>query len=163
MTALAVVAAVVVAAALWSSGTPGTSSAVALREGDCLASSGGTSVVGLGCEAAEAEFVIAARFDGTTDGTRCTRVGSDVVLVARGDVVLCLNYLARVGDCLYAGSTDAVGKAPCRTSGSGSTPYGLFRVIAVLGDTVSARDCPPGTLETLVHRDSREVICLGMP
>jgi len=36
-------------------------------------------------------------------------------------------------------------------------------VIAVLTDTVSARGRPPGTLEPLVHRDNREVVCLGMP
>jgi len=160
---VAVVALVVVAAALWSSGTPGTSSATSLQAGDCLASSGGTTVMGLDCAAPEAEFVIAARFENTTDDSRCFPASSDVVLVTRENAVLCLNYLARVGDCLYAGNTDDVGKAPCRTTASGVTPRGLFRVIAVLAGTVSTRDCPPGTLETLVHRDDREVVCLGMP
>jgi hypothetical protein len=163
VTCLGLVALVVVAAALWSSDTPGTSSATSLRAGDCLASAGGTTVIGLDCAASEAEFVIAARFERTTDDSRCYLSSSDVVLVTRDDVVLCLNYIARVGDCLYAGNTDAVGKAPCRTSASGSTPRGLFRVIAVLADTVSSRACPAGTLETLVHRDNREVVCLGMP
>jgi len=153
----------VVAAALWSTGSPGTSSDTSLQAGDCLASSGGTTVIGLDCAAPEAEFVIAARFDGTTDHGRCVASSSDVVLVTRSNVLLCLNYLARVGDCLYAGDAVNVGKAACRTSGSASTPRGLFRVIAVLTDTVSARGCPPGTLETLVHRDNREVVCLGMP
>jgi hypothetical protein len=160
---LALVAVIVVGAALWSSGTPTTSADTDLREGDCLASSGGQTVIGLDCTAPDAEFVVAARFDGSADRDRCAVVSSDVVLVTRDDAVLCLNYLARVGDCLYAGTTREVGKAPCRTSGSGSTPRGLFRVIAVLTDTVSARECPPGTLETLVHRESREVVCLGMP
>ncbi|HEY5878522.1 MAG TPA: hypothetical protein VIU11_06415, partial [Nakamurella sp.] len=107
--------------------------------------------------------VIAARFENTTDDSRCFTASSDVVLVTRENAVLCLNYLARVGDCLYAGSTDDVGKAPCRTAASGATPRGLFRVIAVLTDTVRTSECPPGTLETLVHRDDREVVCLGMP
>lgn len=159
---LAVLAVVVVGAALWSTGSPGTSSSTDLAQGDCLAASGGRTVIGLDCTAPDAEFVIAARFDDTTDDSRCFMASSDVVLVTRENVVLCLNYLARIGDCLYAGNTDDVGKAPCRTS-SGSTPRGLFRVIAVLTDTVSARGCPPGTLETLVHRDIPEVVCLGLP
>jgi hypothetical protein len=159
---LAVLAVAVVGAALWSTGSPGTSSSTDLSQGDCLASSGGQTVIGLDCTAPDAEFVIAARFDNTTDDSRCFTASSDVVLVTRENVVLCLNYLARIGDCLYAGATDDVGKAPCRTS-SGSTPQGLFRVIAVLTDTVSARGCQPGTLETLVHRDIPEVVCLGLP
>jgi len=146
---------------LVASGTGGTGSAADLRQGDCLASSGGTTVIALDCDAPEAEFVIAARFDSTTDDRRCTATASDVVLVTRDSSVMCLNYLARVGDCLYAGNTDDIGKAPCRTTGS--TPRGLFRVIAVLSDTVSARGCPAGTLDTLVHRADREVVCLGMP
>jgi hypothetical protein len=107
--------------------------------------------------------LIAARFENTTDDSRCFTAASDVSLVTRENSVLCLNYLARVGDCLYAGNTDDVGKAPCRTSASGATPPGLFRVIAVLSDTVSSRNCPAGTLQTLVHLDAREVVCLGMP
>jgi hypothetical protein len=161
VTGLGLVALVVVIAGLVSSGTGGAGSAADLRQGDCLASSGGTTVIALDCDAPEAEFVIAARFDRTTDDSRCLAAASDVVLVTRENTVMCLNYLARVGDCLYAGNTDDIGKAPCRTSGS--TPRGLFRVIAVLSDTVSPRGCPAGTLETLVHRADREVVCLGMP
>jgi hypothetical protein len=159
---LGVVALVVVAASLWSSGTPESSSS-ALQPGDCLTSAGGTSAIGLDCSAPDAEFVVAARFEQTTDESRCYAAAADVVLVTREQAVLCLNYLARVGDCLYAGTTEDVGKAPCRTSATGTTPNGLFRVIAVLSDTVSSRDCPSGTLHTLVHRDDREVICLGLP
>ena len=163
VTCLCVVAVVVVIALLVSSGSTGPGSAAELRPGDCLASAGGTTVIGLDCDAPEAEFVIAARFDRTTDDSRCITAASDVVLVTREDAVMCLNYLARVGDCLYAGDTDDIGKAPCRTSGSGTTPRGLFRVIAVLSDTTSTRGCPSGTLETLIHRADREVVCLGMP
>lgn len=161
VTCLGLVALAVVIAGLVSSGSGGSGSAADLRQGDCLASSGGTTVIALECDAPAAEFVIAARFDRTTDDRRCAATASDVVLVTRDSSVMCLNYLARVGDCLYAGNTDDIGKAPCRTTGS--TPRGLFRVIAVLGDTVSAQGCPAGTLETLVHRADREVICLGMP
>ncbi len=160
--ALAVATVIVVAAALWSDGSVDPSASVDLREGDCLASSGGQTIIGLDCAAPAAEFVVAARFDDTTDDARCSAVTSDVVLVTRTNVLLCLNYVARVGDCLYASGAVDVGKAPCRT-GSGAAPRGLFRVIAVLTDTVSARGCPPGTLDTLVHRDSREVVCLGLP
>jgi hypothetical protein len=161
VTCLGLVALAVVIAGLLSSENAGTGSAADLGPGDCLASSGGTTVIALDCAAPEAEFVIAARFDHTTDDSRCFAAASDVVLVTRENAVMCLNYLARVGDCLYAGNTDDIGKAPCRTSGS--TPRGLFRVIAVLSDTISTRGCPAGTLETLVHRADREVICLGMP
>jgi hypothetical protein len=161
VTCLGLVALVVVIAGLLSSGTGGSGSSADLRTGDCLASSGGTTVIALDCDASDAEFVIAARFDDTTDDGRCLPVASDVVLVTREKAVMCLNYLAQVGDCLYAGNTVDIGKAPCRTSGS--TPRGLFRVIAVLSDTVSARGCPAGTLETLVHRADRQVVCLGMP
>lgn len=161
VTCLGLVALAVVIAGLVSSNTRGTGSAADLRQGDCLASSGGTTVIALDCGAPEAEFVIAARFDHTTDDSRCYAAASDVVLVTRENAVMCLNYLARVGDCLYAGNTDDIGKAPCRSSGS--SPRGLFRVIAVLSDTISGRGCPAGTLETLVHRSDREVVCLGMP
>ncbi len=161
VTCLGLVALAVVIAGLVSSGSGSTGTAADLRQGDCLASSGGTTVIALDCDAPEAEFVIAARFDSTTDDRRCAATSSDVVLVTRDSSVMCLNYLARVGDCLYAGNTDDIGKAPCRTTGS--TPRGLFRVIAVLSDTVSAQGCPAGTLDTLVHRADREVVCLGMP
>jgi hypothetical protein len=163
VTCLGLVALLVVVAALVSSGSTEPGSAADLGPGDCLASAGGTTVIGLNCDAPEAEFVIAARFDRTTDDSRCITTASDVVLVTRENAVMCLNYLARVGECLFAGDTDDIGKAPCRTSGSGSTPRGLFRVIAVLSDTTSTRGCPSGTLETLIHRADREVVCLGMP
>lgn len=163
VTCLGLVALAVVLAGLLSAGDGDSGSAPDLRPGDCVASSGGTTVIALDCAAPEAEFVIAARFDGTTNHGRCVTAASDVVLVTRENVVMCLNYLARVGDCLYAGDTEDIGKAPCRSSGSATTPRGLFRVLAVLVGTVSPRGCPPGTLETLVHRADREVVCLGMP
>jgi hypothetical protein len=90
-------------------------------------------------------------------------VSSDVVLVTRDDAVLCLNYRAAVGECLYAGSATAVGKTACRTPGTSTTPNGLFRVLAVLSGTLDAGRCPGGTLDSLVHISSNEVVCLGMP
>lgn len=160
---LGLVALAVVLAGLLSGdpGTGGTGSAAELHPGDCLASVGGTTVIALDCDTPEAEFVIAERFDRTTDDRRCAPTQPDVVLVTRDDAVMCLNYLARVGDCLYAGDTDDVGKAPCREAGGPTR--GLFRVIAVLPGTVSTRGCPAGTLHALVHRADREVVCLGMP
>lgn len=163
VTCLGLAALAVVLAGLLSTdpGTAGTGSAADLNPGDCLASAGGTTVIALRCDDSGAEFVIAERFDRTADDGRCVATASDVVLVTRDDAVMCLNYLARVGECLYAGDTDAIGKAPC--PGAGSPTRGLFRVIAVLGGTVSSRDCPAGTLHTLVHRADREVVCLGSP
>ncbi|WP_420121733.1 LppU/SCO3897 family protein [Nakamurella sp.] len=160
---LGLVALAVVLAGLLTTapGAAGSGSAVDLNPGDCLASAGGTTVIALECDAPEAEFVIAARFDRTADDGRCVATGSDVVLVTRDDAVMCLNYVARVGECLYAGDTDDIGKAPCREAGSPAR--GLFRVIAVLTGTVSGAGCPAGTLHTLVHRADREVVCLGLP
>jgi hypothetical protein len=90
-------------------------------------------------------------------------VSSDVVLVTRDSAVLCLNYVAAVGDCLYAGSSGSqVGKVTCRIASGGSTS-GLYRVLAVLRNTVNDRNCPQGTVHTLVHPTSPEVLCLGRP
>ena len=51
----------------------------------------------------------------------------------------------------------------CRTPGTSITPTGLFRVVAVLTDTVDARQMPAGTIESLVHFIQHEVLCLGLP
>jgi len=160
---VAVAVAVVVAASLWSTTSPPTDASGDLRPGDCLSSSAGTAVTPVDCSSPDVEFRIAARYDGSTDSTRCSAVSSDLVLVTRDDAVLCLNYLASVGECLYAGAARDVGKAPCRTPGTASTPVGLFRVIAVLTGTVDVRDCPIGTVRSLVHPTSKEVLCLGLP
>jgi hypothetical protein len=160
--AMAVAIAVVVAGSLWSdSGQPVDASAD-LRPGDCLSSQAGQSVLVVDCSSPDVEFTIAARYDDSRDSTRCTAVSSDLVLVTRDDAVLCLNYLARAGECLFAGGANEVGKAPCRTPGS-RTPAGLFRVLAVLPSTVDVRGCPAGTISSLVHVTSREVLCLGLP
>lgn len=161
--ALAVVIAVIAAVALWSSNSATAGSSTDLNAGDCLRPATGGAVAVVDCSSPDAEFTVAARFDDTTDEEVCTPVASDLVLATRDPAMLCLNYLASVGDCLYAGAATDVGKAPCRTPGTSSTPTGLFRVIAVLVDTVDTQDCPTGTLQSLVHLADREVVCLGMP
>ena len=161
--ALALVVGVLVAVSLWSGNSDPTTTSAGIRQGDCLAASAGGSVIPLDCSSPDAEFAVAFRYDNSTDSARCTAVGSDLVLVTRDEAVLCLNYRATVGECLYAGTAEEVGKAPCRTPGSSSTPAGLFRVVAVLDGTVDARQCPRGTIESLVHFTSHEVLCLGLP
>jgi len=163
LVALAVVVAILVATALWSGNSGPDTSSDGLRPGECLSSAGGQSVIPVDCSAAEAEFEITARYPDSTNTARCSAVSSDVVLVTRDDAVLCLNYRAVVGDCLYAGAANEVGKAACRTPGSSTTPIGLFRVLAVLSGTLDVGHCPSGTLESLVHVPSNEVVCLGMP
>jgi len=161
--ALAVVVAILVAVSLWSSNSDSTSSSGDLQPGDCLSSAGGQSVIPIDCSAADAEFEVTARYPDSTNSARCSAVSSDVVLVTKDRAVLCLNYRAAVGECLYAGSATEVGKTACRTPGTSRTPTGLFRVLAVLSGTLDAGKCPTGTLDSLVHISSNEVVCLGMP
>ncbi|HYN71588.1 MAG TPA: hypothetical protein VES60_03725 [Nakamurella sp.] len=155
--------AVVTGLALWSNTARPLGGSGELAAGDCLSSSGGPSVIPVDCGSADVEFQVVARYEDTTNSSRCAAVSSDVVLVARDSAVLCLNYVADVGDCLYAGSSGGqVGKAACRTA-SGGTASGLYRVLAVLPDTINDTDCPQGTVHTLVHPTSAEVLCLGRP
>lgn len=162
--ALTIGVAVLVAALLWSdfAPIPGQTSA-ALGPGSCLASSSGRSVVVIDCGDPDVEFTVAATYPGATDADRCNRVSSDLMLVTRDDVVLCLNYRAVAGECLYAGEADDVGKAPCRMPVSASTPTGLFRVVAVLPRTVDVCGCPTGTISSLVHITTPQLLCLGLP
>ena len=162
--ALAVGVAVLVAALLWSDpGQTHGQTSGALAPGSCLTSSSGRSVVVVDCADPGVEFTVAASYPGTTDGARCDEVSSDLMLLTRDQVVLCLNYRAAVGDCLYAGHARDIGKAPCRIPGSASTPPGLFRVVAVLPHTLDVRGCPTGTVSSLVHATIPEVLCLGLP
>lgn len=161
--AVVLVAAVTVAALLWSDQGQPLASSAGLQPGACLTSSAGQAVSIVDCSAPEADFTVAARFDGSSNSGQCTSVSSDLVLVTRDEAVLCLNYRATVGDCLFAGRARDIGKAPCRTPGTSSTPPGLFRVIAVLSGTIDAAVCPTGTIESLVHVTGREVLCLGLP
>jgi hypothetical protein len=160
--AIAVAVAVVTGISLWSNLTPKLTESTGLVTGDCLMSAG-DSVIDVSCTSADAEYRIAAQFNNSTNSAKCSAVSSDLVLVTRDDTVLCLDYLAKVGDCLYAGAAAQAGKAPCRTPGSTTTPLGLFRVIGVLRSTTDPGNCPKGTIETLVHTTTREVLCLGLP
>ena len=160
--AIALVVAVVVGASLWSDPSSLPNGSGEIATGDCLMSSG-DSVINVDCSSADGEFRVAATYQDSTNSELCTKVSSDLVLVTRDDVVLCLDYLAKVGDCLYAGSALQAGKAPCRTPGAATTPVGLFRVIGVLRSTTDPGNCPKGTVETLVHTTTREVLCLGLP
>lgn len=160
--ALAAVIGVLVAVSLWSNGSEPAASSADIHQGDCLVSSSGQAVALVDCGSPDVEFSVAARYESSTDSARCAAVSSDLVLVTHDEAVLCLNYRAKVGECLFAGVAEEVGKAPCRTPGT-STPIGLYRVIAVLPDSVDARKCPTGTVESLVHITSREVVCLGLP
>lgn len=161
--AVVVAVAVVTGLALWSNSARPLGGSGELAAGDCLRSRGGLSVIPIDCGSGDVEFRVVARYEDTTNSSRCAVVSSDVVLVTRDSAVLCLNYVAAVGDCLYAGSSGSqVGKAACRTASGGSTS-GLYRVLAVLPNTVNDSDCPQGTVRTLVHPTSPEVLCLGRP
>ena len=160
--ALALVVAVLVGFAFWSDSEQLSDGSGEITAGDCLMSSG-DSVINIDCSSPDSEFRVAASYENSTDSDLCEKVSSDLVLVTRDDVVLCLDYLAKVGDCLYAGPAVQAGKAPCRTPGSRTTPVGLFRVIGVLRSTTDPANCPKGTVETLVHTTTREVLCLGLP
>lgn len=155
--------AVVTGLALWSNTARPLGGSGELAAGDCLSSSGGPSVIPVDCGSADVEFQVVARYEDTTNSSRCAVVSSDVVLVTRDSAVLCLNYVADVGDCLYVGSSGSeVGKAACSMARSGSTA-GRYRVLAVLRNTINDSDCPRGTVHTLVHPTSAEVLCLGRP
>ena len=161
--AAVVAVAVVTGLALWSNSARPLGGSADLAAGDCLNSRGGLSVVPVDCGSADVDFQVVARYEDTSNSSRCAAVSSDVVLVTRDSAVLCLNYVAAVGDCLYAGSSGSqVGKVTCRIASGGSTS-GLYRVLAVLRNTVNDRNCPQGTVHTLVHPTSPEVLCLGRP
>jgi hypothetical protein len=159
---LAVVVAAVTLSSLWADAGKSADSAADLQPGDCLSSADERSVVVVDCTSPDVEFSLAAKYNGTRDAARCSTISTDLVLVTKDNTVLCLNYRATVGECLYAGDASRVGKAPCREPGS-STPFGLYRVVAVLPNTVDVRGCPTGTITSLVHVIDREVLCLGLP
>jgi hypothetical protein len=162
--ALAVAVGIVVALAMWSPSIPPFGGSAELQAGECLSPGGGLSVIPIDCSSPDVEFRVVARFGDSTNPAGCASLSSDVVLVTRDSAVLCLNYVAVVGDCLYAGSGGrAVGKAPCRTQGATGSAPGLYRVLAVLANTIDEGDCPDGTLQAFVHLTSPEVLCLGAP
>lgn len=159
---LAIVVAAVTLSSLWADGGQPASSTADLRPADCLSSADDRSVVVVDCDSPDVEFSLAAKYDNTRNGSMCSTVSTDLVLVTKDNSVLCLNYRATVGDCLYAGDATRIGKAACRGPGT-ATPFGLYRVVAVLPNTVDVRGCPTGTITSLVHVIDREVLCLGLP
>ncbi len=121
--------------------------------GDCLTL--GTLLPSeVGCDTVEAEFRVISRFDDTSDYTRCATDVPDAGL-AVGNAVLCVNYVARVGDCLYAAEGSDVGKEPCS-----SQLAGLYQVVEVITNSLDQGKCPARTEQVLVHRSELEVICL---
>jgi hypothetical protein len=163
--ALAVVAIILVATALWSSATPQAAQRVVPATGECLSAADG-SVVAVDCASDAADLRVVARYDGAGDRGSCDTVRPDVVMVAGDRSVLCLDYVARAGECLFAGGragtgADSVGKRPCADAYRGTQD--LYRVLAVLPGETDDASCPVGTLRALVHRSPTEVVCLGFP
>jgi hypothetical protein len=159
--AAVVVLAVVVGYALWSNaqdpatGFGPTQAAV----GDCLAAQGDQVSGKVVCTDPDADFTVVGRYPGTSDASECSASPSDVAVIAMGPTVLCLDYVAAVGQCLLAGTrATGVGKVACN-----STLPGVYRVTAVLRNSITARDCPAGTKDSLVHLHNSEVLCLGRP
>ena len=80
-----------------------------------------------------------------------------MAVIVSGPTVLCLDYVAAVGDCIFAGTqATQVGKVDCDSS----LP-GVYRVQHVLRNSIDPGNCPAGTTQTLVHLHDSEVICLG--
>ena len=161
--ALAVLVAILTAvgAGLWADSVrPGSpSGAVVAATGDCLQTDGAAIAAIVDCGSATATFRVVTKFTGNTDGSACSAAPSDVVLVTREPAALCLDYVATVGDCLFAGpATTRIGKIPCT-----ATQPGVLRVVAVLGNTIDPRRCPAGTETDLVHLHDSEVVCLARP
>lgn len=156
----AVVLAVVVGLALWSNGRSplsGASSSSQVAVGDCLSSRSARISRQVACGAPDADFSVVGRYPGSSDASQCTAPPSDVAVVGSGPSVLCLDYVAAVGECLLAGNrATEVGKVTCA-----SGLPGVYRVTAVLRNSIDPAGCPSGTLETLVHRHSSQVLCLG--
>ena len=162
--ALAAVIGVLVAVSLWSNGSEPAASSADIHQGDCLVSSSGQAVALVDCGSPDVEFSVAARYESSTDSARCAAVSSDLVLVTRDDAVLCLNYRAIVGECLYAGRRRRGRQGALPDAGLSSTPIGLYRVIAVLPRHRRCAEMPDGhgghRWCTSTHR---EVLCLGLP
>ncbi len=149
----------VVGLALWAktSHPRGNATAAQIPVGDCLSSVGQRISGRVSCQSADADFAVVGNYPDTSDASACSASPSDVAVVAGGPRVLCLDYVAVVGDCLFAGATATqVGKIDCS-----STLPGVYRVKAVLQNSINPADCPDATTQTLVHRHNSQVICLG--
>ncbi|SDO39754.1 hypothetical protein SAMN04515671_0811 [Nakamurella panacisegetis] len=149
----------VVALGVWMNnarplGSVGSSS---VAVGDCLSSSGQRLSGVVSCTDPAADFSVVGRHGGSSDASDCSATPSDVVVVGTGPTVLCLDYVATVGQCLFAGDhSTGVGKVSCA-----STETGVLKVTAILRNTIDPSDCPSGTQASLVHRYSSQVLCLA--
>ncbi|MET3804327.1 hypothetical protein ABIB25_001322 [Nakamurella sp. UYEF19] len=152
--------ALVIGLAVWAKANGPLSSAgnvSRIAVGDCLEASGQRITGEVPCGGGAADFSVVGRYPDTSDASNCSATPSDVAVVGSGPAVLCLDYIAVVGDCLLAGDRAAeVGKVDCS-----SDLTGVYRVEAVLHNTIDPTDCPKTTRQTLVHRFNSEVLCLG--
>lgn len=151
----------VIGLAVWANATRPLGAAGNVSQivvGDCLGASGQRITGQVRCDNAGATFSVVGRYPDTADASSCSATPSDVAVVAAGPAVLCLDYVAVVGDCLLAGDrATEVGKVACSSELSG-----VYRVEAVLHNTIDPADCPDSTRQTLVHRFNSEVLCLGL-
>jgi hypothetical protein len=124
---------------------------------DCLASTGQRIGAVVDCANSTADFQVVGRYADSSDASDCSATPSDVAVIVSGPIVLCLDYMAVVGDCIFAGSqATRVGKVDCA-----STSPGVYRVEEVLRNSIDPQDCPADTTRTLVHLHDSQVICLG--
>lgn len=124
---------------------------------DCLSSTGQRIGTVVACDSDAADFAVVGRYGDSADASDCSATPSDVAVIMSGPTVLCLDYVAVVGDCIFAGAHAAgVGKVSCD-----STSPGVYRVDKVLRNSIDPGGCPSGTTQTLVHLHNSEVICLG--
>ena len=153
-----VVLLLVVGLAIWANAhNPLRSSTSQIAVADCLSSTGQRIGGVVDCAKSAADFKVVGRYPESSDPSDCSATPSDVAVIVSGPTVLCLDYVATVGDCIFAGSlATQVGKVDCD-----SGLPGVYRVDEVLRNSINPGDCPRGTTQTLVHLHNSEVICLG--
>jgi len=123
----------------------------------CLSSLGQRIGAVVPCDGPNADFTVVGRYPNSSDASNCGATPSDVAVIISGPTVLCLDYVALVGDCIFAGAEAThVGKINCN-----SRLPGVYRVAQVLQNSIDPADCPAGTTQTLVHLHNSQVICLG--
>lgn len=154
--AAVLIAALAVGFGLWGNvHQPLRAASVQAAVGDCLSATASRVSGRVACGPA-ADFTVVGRYAGTSDASQCTASPSDVAIVVSGPTVLCLDYLATVGQCLFAGDrATRFGKVDCS-----STLPGVLRVTAVVRNSIDPHRCPDATLQSLIHRYNSEVLCL---
>lgn len=153
-----VVLLLIVGLALWTNvSNPLRRASSQIGVADCLASTGQRIGMVVDCADSNADFEVVGRYAGSSDASDCSGTPADVAVIVSGPTLLCLDYVAVVGDCIFAGSqATQVGKVDCA-----STLPGVYRVEQVLRNSIDPQDCPAGTTRTLVHLHNSQVICLG--